>query len=77
MEKYKNKPNVSNPAAVPNNPAFNQTTYINEFMRNKYDRIALLLPKGKKKNVKDRANELNKSVNEYINALIDEDLKGY
>ena len=77
MKKDKNKSNISNPAAAPNKPAFDQTAYINEFMRNKYDRIALLLPKGKKKNVKDRANELNKSVNEYINALIDEDLKGY
>lgn len=45
MKKDKNKPDVSNPEAAPNKPAFDQTAYINEFMRNKYDRIALSLPK--------------------------------
>ena len=54
---------------------FNQLAYQNDFIREKYDRVNLTLPKGKKTIVKQRAAGLNKSVNEYINDLITADLK--
>lgn len=55
-------------------PAFNQISYMNEYNRNNYDRVNLTMPKGKKAIVKERAAALKKSVNEYINDLINEDL---
>lgn len=53
---------------------FNQLAYQNDFIREKYDRVNLTLPKGKKQIIKQRAAGLNKSVNEYINDLIRADL---
>ncbi len=55
-------------------PAFNQIEYMNQYNRTNYDRINLTMPKGKKAIVKERAAALKKSVNEYINDLINEDL---
>jgi predicted DNA binding CopG/RHH family protein len=54
---------------------FNQISYQNEFIRNNYDRINLTVPKGKKEAIKKRADSLGKSVNEYINRLIDGDIQ--
>ena len=56
-------------------PVFNQVAYMNEYNRNNYDRVNLTMPKGKKAVVKERAKALNKSVNEYINDLINADLE--
>lgn len=55
-------------------PAFNQIEYMNQYNRTNYDRVNLTMPKGKKAIVKERAAALKKSVNEYINDLINEDL---
>ena len=57
------------------NKEFNQTEYVNEFIRKKYDRINLLIPAGNKEIIKRKAAQKGKSVNQYINELIDNDLK--
>jgi hypothetical protein len=54
---------------------FNQISYQNDFIRNNYDRINLTVPKGKKEVIKKKADSLGKSVNEYINQLIDSDMQ--
>lgn len=56
------------------NKEFNQTEYVNEFIRKKYDRINLLIPEGNKEIIKRKAAQKGKSVNQYINELIDTDL---
>ncbi len=53
---------------------FNQVAYQNEYIKEKYDRINLTVPKGRKEEIKKRAAAVGKSVNEYINSLIDNDL---
>lgn len=54
---------------------FDQIAYQNEYIKGKYDRINLTVPKGKKEEIKKRAEKLEKSVNEYINDLINQDLE--
>ena len=54
---------------------FNQTKYINEFMKEKYDRIGLVVPKGRKGIIKEYAKSKKMSVNEFINSLIEIELK--
>jgi predicted DNA binding CopG/RHH family protein len=54
---------------------FNQISYQNDFIKKNYDRINLTVPKGKKEVIKKRADSLGKSVNEYINQLIDSDMQ--
>lgn len=54
---------------------FNQISYQNEYIKEKYDRINLTVPKGRKEEIKKQAEKAGKSVNEYINSLIDRDLK--
>lgn len=56
------------------NKEFNQTEYVNEFIRKKYDRINLLIPAGNKEIIKRKVAQKGKSVNQYINELIDTDL---
>ena len=56
------------------NKEFNQTEYVNEFIRKKYDRINLLIPAGNKEIIKRKAAQKGKNVNQYINELIDTDL---
>ena len=46
---------------------FNQLSYQNEYIKEKYDRINLTVPKGRKEA------STGQSVNEYINTLIDKD----
>lgn len=49
--------------------------YINDYMRKKYDRIAVLLPKGYKDIINDVIQAQGyKSANEYIKHLIDKDI---
>lgn len=52
---------------------FNQISYQNEYIKEKYDRINLTVPKGRKEEIKKKAVAAGQSVNEYINALIDND----
>lgn len=54
---------------------FNQIEYINNYIKEKYDRINLVVPAGNKQVIKNRAAQKGKSVNQYINELIDDDLK--
>ena len=54
---------------------FNQIAYQNDYIKEKYDRINLTVPKGRKEEIKKRAAAVGKSVNEYINSLIDDDIK--
>ncbi len=56
------------------NNEFNQIAYQNDYIKEKYDRINLTVPKGRKEEIKKRA-AAGKSVNEYINSLIDDDMK--
>lgn len=51
------------------------TEYKNKFNQEKYDRINLIVPKGKKETIKEYAESKNESVNGYINRLIDEDMQ--
>lgn len=46
--------------------AFDQISYINEYNKEKYDRITILVPKGKKEQIREKAKAEGKSVNEYI-----------
>lgn len=66
---------ATDPAAGQQEKTFNQVAYMNEYNRNNYDRVNLTMPKGKKAIVKERAAGLKKSVNEYINDLINADLE--
>ena len=52
---------------------FNQIAYQNDYIKEKYDRINLTVPKGSKEEIKKKAEAAGKSVNEYINDLIDDD----
>ena len=54
---------------------FDQIKYQNEYNKEKYDRLTLVMPKGKKDKDKQRADKLNKSVNGYINDVIDADME--
>ena len=53
---------------------FNQIAYQNDYIKEKYDRINLTVPKGRKVEIKKKAEAAGKSVNEYINDLIEKDL---
>lgn len=53
---------------------FNQIAYQNDYIKEKYDRINLTVPKGRKEEIKKKAAAVGKSVNEYINSLIDNDM---
>lgn len=54
---------------------FNETEYKNRFIKEKYDRINLTVPKGQKEMLKKVAAEAGESVNEYINRAIFERMK--
>ena len=50
--------------------------YINTYMKNNYDRVVLLLPKGTKQQLENRSkNSGFKSVNDYLKNVIDNLLK--
>lgn len=55
---------------------FNQSKYINDFIKETYDTIKVQIPKGQKELIKGHAKSKGyKSVNEYMKALIDADMK--
>ncbi len=56
------------------NNEFNQIAYQNDYIKEKYDRINLIVPKGRKEAIKQKAAAAGKSVNEYINSLINNDM---
>lgn len=53
-------------------PKFNKIKYDNEFIARAYDRINLTVPKGKKEDIKNHAQNQNESVNAFINRAINE-----
>ncbi len=52
----------------------NRTAYKNQHCREHYDRIPLTIPKGEKERIKAVASALGMSVNEYLYALVCDDL---
>ena len=52
-----------------------QQRAVNKYMKEKYDRVNLTLPKGKKDEIKAIAESRGESVNAFINRLIDEALE--
>lgn len=48
-----------------------QQKAVNKYMKNNYDRINLVMPKGKKEVIKAHAAQQGESVNAYINRAID------
>lgn len=54
---------------------FNQSKYINDFIKETYDTIKVQVPKGKREIIRAHAIEKGyKSVNAYINDLINRDM---
>ncbi len=49
---------------------FNQIKYQNEFKRKNYDRFELVMPKGQKEIIKQKAMAEGQSISEYINTAI-------
>lgn len=47
-----------------------QIRYMNQYNKDKYDRISLMAPKGNKEKIKEAANAENMSMNEYIMSAI-------
>ncbi|WP_405382665.1 ribbon-helix-helix protein, CopG family [Phascolarctobacterium sp.] len=54
---------------------FNQSQYINGYIKEKYDRINLTVPAGQKAVIEKQAAAAGKSINEYIRDLIRKDLE--
>ena len=55
---------------------FNQTKYINDFMKEKYDRCIFNLPKGGKAKLEEHWRSKGyKSLNAYVNDLIKQDME--
>ena len=54
----------------------NAIKYRNTYNKENYDRMTVIMPKGRKDKIQDRAFELNKSVSAYINFLVEADLDG-
>lgn len=50
---------------------FDQISYINSFNAQHYDKFTLLLPKGKKEELKAKAKEQGKSLSAYILDIIE------
>ncbi len=51
---------------------FNQIKYQNEFKKKNYDRFELVMPKGQKEIIRQRAKAAGQSLCEYINNAIAE-----
>lgn len=58
-----------------NSEDFDQIAYQNQYNKEKYDRFSLIMPKGKKDEIKKIAKERGMSLNEFINMAIDEATK--
>ena len=54
---------------------FNKFDYNNEYAAEHYDRITILLPKGRKEKIKKYCTEKKISMSEFITACLDEKLK--
>ena len=54
-----------------NKKKFNQISYQNQYNKTKYDRIVLMVKKGKKDELKERAKKQGISLNSYLLQIID------
>ncbi len=54
---------------------FNQIQYQNQYNKEKYDRITIMVPKGSKDVLQLHAKECNLSLNAYINKLLETKIK--
>jgi len=54
---------------------FNQIEYQNQYNKDKYDRITIMVPKGNKVVLQTYAKQLNLSLNAYVNKLLEEKLR--
>ena len=52
-----------------------QQKAVNKYVKEKYDRILLTMPKGQKDKIKTHANSLGESVNGFISRAIDVTMK--
>lgn len=52
-----------------------QQKAVNKYIKANYDRMALVLPKGKKQTIKDHAEKHGESVNSFVNRAIDETME--
>ncbi len=53
---------------------FNQIAYQNQFIKDKYDRIQFLVPKGEKEKIKAYVKEQGKSMNQFMCDLIKKEM---
>lgn len=53
-----------------------QQKAVNKYVREKYDKLLLTMPKGRKDIIKARAESKGESVNAFINRAIDETMEG-
>ena len=53
---------------------FNQFEYQNQYNKEKYDRITIMVPKGNKDVLQTYAKKMNLSLNAYINKLLESKL---
>lgn len=62
---------------MPRKPSgdFDKNRYINDFIKQKYDRINFTIPAGMKEIIAARAAQRGKSMNAYIFDLVEQDLK--
>ena len=58
--------------SLENAKKFDQIEYQNKYIKEKYDCINLTVPKGEKAIIKEKANDVGISVNEYIYQAIKE-----
>ena len=54
---------------------FDQIKYQNNYIKEKYDRIGLTIPKGEKERIREIAGKKNMSINEFIYGLIKKELE--
>ena len=54
---------------------FNQIAYQNNYKREKYDKIEVIVPKGEKDNIKQAAQKAGLSVSAYIYQAVEEHMK--
>lgn len=54
---------------------FNQIKYQNEFNKKTYDRMELIVPKGQKAVIKEKAAAAGQSVNEFVYSAVKEKME--
>lgn len=58
--------------ARPKKEEFNQIKYQNEYNKSNYDRVGIVMPKGRKDVIKKKAMAAGQSMSEYVNQAIEE-----